>query len=99
MSVNINTGALLTAADRIDSLNKQILSDFDDVQAAISKMDQNWDGSGSDSALGAFNKIKSTYVSERHRVVASLPRFMRSQVGESYEQTEVSVSNAAAAFK
>ena len=99
MSISINTEAVRQAAGEIDKVNKQLLNDFDAVEAAVKQLEKEWTGAGLDGATSSFRNIKSSYVMDRFKIVSDLTAFMRNQVGGSYESVESAVSRVASAFK
>ena len=99
MDIIINTAAVLTAAENIDSINKKMQSDLSDVESALRTMRQSWEGDGANACTNSYDRIKKGLGNDRFTVINGLVSFMKNQVGEGYESTEQSVSSAASAFK
>lgn len=99
MAIRIDTAAVETTATQVADMNRQISDDFAFVEAAISNLDKNWNGTASVAVLKKFERIRNTYFSNRYEVINDMIKFMRTQVGEEYEQAETSIATAASAFK
>ena len=93
--LKINTVAAVTAANNIKLYNTQIRDNFSNVQAAMTRLDNSWEGSAATAAISKFNEIKSKYPTARYKVLDNYVNFLLQQVGEGYTQTEnVNVSLA-----
>lgn len=93
--LKVNTDAVARAASNIKLCNQQIRDGFPDVQTAITRLDNAWEGSAATAAISKFNEIKSTYCDARYNVLDNYVNFLLQQIGEGYKQTEeVNVSLA-----
>lgn len=93
--IKINTEAAVTAATNIKNYNNQIRDGLTEVQTAITRLDNAWDGSAATAAIAKFNEIKSKFATNRYNVLDNYANFLLQQVGEGYTQTEnVNVSLA-----
>ena len=99
MAIQINTAAVSSAADHIDTTNKKIQDGLTEIDAALRTLRQNWVGEASNSCANKYDYIKRNFADARFSVVNDLVTFIRKQVNEGYETTEKTVSSAAAAFK
>ena len=99
MDIMVNTGAVLAASESIDTINKKIQSDLSDVEAALRRMRQSWEGDAANACTNSYDQIKERLGEARFAVVNGLVSFMKYQVGEGYDTTEQAVSSAASAFK
>lgn len=99
MAIQINTAAVSSAADQIDTLNKKIRDELSDVDLAIQALQRCWEGDAANSGVNKYNYIKRSFSDARFSVVNGIVSFMKIQVGEGYETTEHAVSTAASAFK
>lgn len=99
MAILINTAVVSNTADQIDTVNKKIRDDLSDIDSAIRKLQQNWEGEASSSCTNKYEHIKRSFSDARFSVVNDFVTFIRKQVDEGYEVTEKTVSSAAAAFK
>lgn len=99
MALKVSTAAVDTAARQIQDRNNKIKTDFSAVEAAMSALNQNWDGNASDRAVSGFQNIKREYCDRRYQVLKDFTAFMSNQVKESYETMEGALSSAASAFK
>ena len=97
--LKINTDAVVTAAGNIKLYNTQIRDAFPDVQAAITRLDNSWEGSASTVAISKFNEIKSNFSDARYNVLDNYINFMLQQVGEGYTKTEEANVSLADQFK
>ena len=99
MNIKIKTEMVATAANTIAADNKTIFDEFAAVKTAINNMDNCWHGSAATAAITAFNNIEATFRQTRYDSVNVFVRFLREQVGQTYEETESELQNAAKAFK
>lgn len=99
LAILINTAAVSTAADQIDTLNKKIRDEMSVVDSAIRSLQQSWEGEAGSSCVNKYDYIKRSFSDARFSVVNGLVSLMKIQVGEGYETTEQVVSTAASAFK
>lgn len=94
-NLKINTDAVVAAANNIKLYNTQMRDGFPNVQTAITRLDNFWDGSAATAAISKFNEIKSQFFEARYDVLDNYVNFLLQQVGEGYTQTEnVNVSLA-----
>ena len=98
-NLKINTDAVVTAAGNIKLFNTQMREGFANVQTAITKLDQSWDGSAATTAISKFNEIKSQFLDARYNVLNNYVNFLLQQVDEGYTQTEDANVSLADQFK
>ena len=99
MSIKVDTGAVVAAANRINNINTKLLSDFNNAVSSINGLDAAWDSRAASSAIAKFRSIQNEYADERYTVINNLVNFMRTTVGENYEIVEGNAVRAAAQFK
>lgn len=99
MSIRVDTGAVTAAANRINNINTKLNSDFNNAVSSISGLDAAWDSRAASAAIAKFRSIQNEYTDERFTVINNLVSFMRTTVGENYENVENSAVRAAAQFK
>lgn len=99
MDLLINTAAVLSTAEQIDTINKQIRDDLADVDNAIKALQQSWESEAAGSCSNKYEYIKRSFSDRRFSVVNQMVSFLKNQVGEGYETTEKTLSSAASAFK
>lgn len=99
MAIQINTASVSTAAEQIDSINKKMRAEMENLDSAIRTLQQHWNGEASNTCANKYEHIRRNFSDARFSVVNGVVSFMRNQVREGYETTETSVSNAASAFK
>ena len=97
--MRINTAAVSSAANQIDSVNKEIRSDMGNVDTAIKNLQKNWEGSASSACNTRYKNIKSNFKETRFSIINNLVSFLKQYVGVEYENTEQKVSDAASKFK
>lgn len=98
-NLKINTDAAITAADNIKLYNTQIRDGFSDVQAAVTRLDNCWEGAAATVAISKFNEMKSKFLDARYSVLDNYVNFLLQQVGEGYTQTETVNVSLADQFK
>ena len=99
MAIRINTGAVSSAADRINNINIKLCSDFNNAVSSVYSLDAAWDSAAASAAIAKFRSIQNEYADERYAVINNLVNFMRTTVGENYEIVENQAVSAAAKFK
>lgn len=97
-NLKINTESAVTAAGNIQTINGQIWDDFSNVQSAMTRLDNVWEGPAATYAIGKFNESR-TQAKERYDVVDNFVNFLLQPVGEGYVQTEEANKSLADAFK
>ena len=98
-NLKINVEATVATAGRIKSYNQQMRDGFPNVQSAITRLNNSWDGSASEKAMNKFNEIRSNYCEARYNVLDNYVNFLYQQVGEGYTQTEDTNVSLADQFK
>lgn len=98
-NLKINTDAAVTAAGNIKLYNTQIRDGFPNVQTAINRLDNCWEGSAATATISKFNEIKSKFSDARYNVLDNYVNFLLQQVGEGYTQTENANVSLADQFK
>ena len=99
MAIKIDTGLVFDTATEISNKNMDLKNAYDDIDNVIAEIRRSWVGSASDNCCQKAEYIKNLYKDNRYEVVEDFVRFLRSQVGESYEKLESTLSSAANAFK
>lgn len=99
MAILINTQAVSTATTNIDTLNKKIRDDLTLVDNKINKLPSSCEGEAVSTCIGKYKYIKEIHSTDRYAVLNEMVSFMRSQIGENYEEAEKVVSKAAVSFK
>lgn len=97
--LRINTEAVVTAAGKIKDYNSQLRDEFSDVQNAINRLNNNWDGPASSNAIGKFNELRNDFFEARYNVMDNYVNYLLQQVGEGYVQTEDVNKSLADQFK
>lgn len=97
--LKIDTDAVVTAASNIKLYNTQIQDGFPNVQTAVTRLDNCWDGSAATVAISKFNEIKSKFLNARYNALDNYVNFLLQQVGEGYIQTEDTNVSLADQFK
>ena len=87
-SVKINTDAVIATAEEVKQLNAEMRDGFTEVQQAITRLNNSWDGSASEAAISKFNEMKEKFCDARYNVLDNYANFLLNQVGEGYNQTE-----------
>ena len=98
-NLKVNADKVIATANKIKGLNKQMRDGFSNVEDAIKKLNNSWDGSASNGAFNKFNAIKNSYCNARYKVVDGFVAFLYQQVGEGYTQTEAANKSLADQFK
>lgn len=97
--LKVNTDAAVRAADGIRTCNAQLRDGFSDVESAINRLDNFWEGKAATAAIGKFWKMKSDYCEPRYNVLNNYVNFLMKQVNEGYTQTEKANTTLADTFK
>ena len=97
--LKVDAEQVIATAKRIKNYNNQMRDGFSNVQNAIDKLNNSWDGSAASSAISKFNAIKNSYCEARYNVVDNFVAFLHQQVGEGYTQTESANKSLADQFK
>ncbi len=96
--IQVDKGKLLVAANMVRTGNSGISQAFVEVQTAVSQMDTVWNGSASQNAIEAFNRLKNTYCSPRHNALESIARVLNC-IANGYEVTEEKNASLSDRFK
>ena len=93
-SIKIDTGKVKTIAVSIGNVRSQIISEFDELMAAVSGLRNSWksdNGTASHMAEGAikvFGQIKEQNIDSISWELERLAKYLYEAVGEQYEVTE-----------
>lgn len=99
MAIRVNITTVKGAAQHIYRTNTEIRDDLEEVNRAIRWLKNNWEGDAVGACVCEYERIKGTYADARYNVLNGMFSFLKEQVGEQYENTEQTISTAAAAFK
>ncbi len=94
----IDTDVARTVANNLKTLNCQMRDHFDDVEAAISKLETCWHGEAASTAIKSFGEIKPL-LDSRFTVMDSYANFLLSHIGDYYEKTEIKNTSIADVYK
>ena len=97
--LKVNIDSAVTAASNIKLYNTQMRDAFPNVQTAVTRLDNCWEGSAATVAIRKFNEIKSNFSDSRYNVLDNYVKFLLQQVGEGYTQTEDTNVSLADQFK
>ena len=97
--LKVNTDAVDVAANNIKIYNMQMRDELNNVQTAITHLDNCWDGSAATAGIRKFNEIKSKFSDARYNVLDNYVNFLYQQVGKGYNQTEKANISLADQFK
>lgn len=97
--LRVDSVAVLTAADKISTINKAIYDKIGDVEVSVTKLNSTWDSPSAAGVIGKFFAIKETYSTSRYDVVENYIRFLHNQVGDGYTTAEELNKTLAEAFK
>ena len=89
--IKVDTGAVKRAVTALQSINRNIDTDFNSVQSAMNKLNSSWSGSAASKANDKFNTIKKNFIGSnggRHKVMDSYIKFLSDAVAIDYETTE-----------
>ena len=98
-TLKVNKDLAVRAANTIKLNNSQMRDNFQNVQTAISQLNNSWDGSAANATIGKFNEIKTKFMDARYAVLDNYVNFLLQQVGEGYTQTENANVSLADQFK
>lgn len=98
-NLKVNVDAVVASANNIKQCNNQMRDNFPSVQSAITRLDNNWEGSAATATISKFNEIKSKFSDSRYNVMDNYVNFLLQQVGEGYTQTESVNKSLADQFK
>ena len=94
----IDTDAVRTIANNLKSLNCQMRDRFDNVEAALSKLEVCWHGETASVAVKSFEEIKPL-LDSRFTVMDSYANFLLSHIGDNYEKTDMKNKSIADVYK
>lgn len=97
--LKVNTDRVLNSANNLAVINNKIRNSFGNVEKAVNQLNNAWGGSAAENAMTKFNSIKSSFCDERYEVLDGYVRFLQSQAGEGYVETETVNKSLADAFK
>lgn len=97
--ITIDTGIVVTAANRISTLNNEIDSGFGEVENAIQRLNGKWNSRASDVVIGKFYSLKNNFKDSRYKVMQEYSYLLKQQVSVSYNSTETVNTSLANAFK
>lgn len=98
-NLKVNTDAVISAAQNIKLYNSMMRDGIMDLNTAMTKLNQAWDGSASNTALSKFEEIKSKMCDARYKVMDNYANFLLQQIGEGYEVVEEANKSLADQFK
>lgn len=85
--LQVDKEKLRTTAIAVRSKNNSISHSFGEIQTAVVQMDTVWNGSASQNAIEAYNRLKNTYCSPRSNALESVARVLEC-IANGYEVTE-----------
>lgn len=97
--IEVEVKVVTWAADRIDTINRTIRDDFQDVESAIRKLNANWESPSSNPVINQFTSIRNAFADGRFTVMSNYTKFMRTQVSAGYTDAESKNTKLADAFK
>lgn len=97
--MKVNVDAVISAADSVKLYNCMMRDGIMDVNAAMTRLNQAWDGNASNAAIAKFNEIKEKLCDARYKVMDNYVNFLLQQVGEGYEVVEDVNKSLADQFK
>ncbi|RHW42732.1 hypothetical protein D1B31_03870 [Neobacillus notoginsengisoli] len=98
-NIEVDVKVVKWAAERIQTINKTIRDDFQDVESAIRKLNSNWNSPASGPVINHFSTIRNAFVDNRYTVMDNYSKFMLSQVSAGYTDAESKNTKLADAFK
>ena len=101
--ININTEAVEQAAIILTENNNTIQNRFGEVNQAMEKLANNWNGNASNTSLSAFRKIRSKYYEDsttsRYSVMKNHINYLSEFITPEYKKTESINKRLAGRFK
>lgn len=99
MSIRVKTDVVENAANKISEYNNLINTDYAELEHEIQCLTDSWIGHAADQAQARHRKLKKEYFDIRFHVIEQIPKFLKEQVGFSYEDVETTMVKAIDAFK
>lgn len=101
IGIHVNTDTVRNTVTTLTTLNRDMDNSFSNVAAAISNLDNNWDGTAASKAIPKFNKIKSDFMgsSGRNAVMKQYIDFLSKVVADDYDATETTNTSLSNLFK
>ena len=95
--IDIETGALVSTADRVKTINEGLDSKLADINKKMNDLENDWISDAATDIRGAMNALKPRFLKFKE-IVESYEKFLRN-TAQSYESTESAVQTNASAFK
>ena len=93
--LKINTALVQSTAQSMQRKNDFMRIRFSDVELAVNRLGNSWDGAASEKAISKMQQLKKQFNGARYDVLDNFVQFMLQQVNLGYENTEqVNVSLA-----
>ena len=97
--IKVNTRAVGLFADNLKGVNNRIRDRLPQLNNSVKSLDNVWDGPAASAVMAKFGEIKGKYESERYKAIDNYVKFLKTQIGEGYEQTEDVNTKLAEQFK
>ncbi|MCL1853567.1 MAG: WXG100 family type VII secretion target [Peptococcaceae bacterium] len=96
--IQIDTEQVSIAAANIKRLNQEIMDHFKSLDDAYESHIGNWKGQAAGNAKATFYHMRS-YALERYKLINNMANFLKTQIGEGYDETEEENIDLADLFK
>ena len=96
--IQVSTTQVLEIAKTIDDLNKRLQEALENSNQVIRDLSKSWEGEAATATIEAADKFAQKYIQNYHDIIDSYVKFLRTNVGEGYEETENTNVNLADAF-
>lgn len=98
-NMSIDTAKAEQLAGKIEGINDKIVTDFANVEKALTELKNSWSSSAGTTAIEAFEVIKQGVCTPRENQLLKTSMFLKNIIGQGYELTEIVNENLADYFK
>ena len=97
--ITIDSEQVLGIASQIENDNQQLQQLLNDSKATVDSLSSYWTGTAADETRASYETFAGKYFETYFDILNQYVKFLRTNVAEQYEQTEMANTQLADAFK
>ena len=95
----VNTDAVSSLAENIDTGNNNIKNALDNVTSAMNRLKGAWGGAAGEKAASLFYALNDGCIEVQRLAISDYANFLRQRISSGYEQVETANTALSDAFK
>ena len=97
--IKIDTAQVAEIANTLAGLNNDLQTNLKEAQAAITNLENVWQGEAATATIDAINTFAADYFQNYYDLINQYVEFLKKNVAEGYEETEITNTTLADSFK